>query len=229
MTYMAISEAERKIFERVIAEVGSDPEKAEATLKVLFNVIKKTTPISVELQSEVKKILDQYPNQTIHAEIQKDLQKLGAILMHVAQEEEFGRTYSTGQLAKIFGVSITTINNWIYAGRFIGVERSQRNKQARISENTLWVSPLEERIPVREFAEIYEQKEQIEKTLTSIQDGNLHRIRLIVETIDFYEKRYGKPYHEVVVEKGNPDDSEDWIWAREGKEWKSLLKEIGDL
>lgn len=38
---MAISEAERKTFERVIAEVGSDPEKAEATLKVLFNVIKK--------------------------------------------------------------------------------------------------------------------------------------------------------------------------------------------
>ncbi len=36
---MAISEAERKIFERVIAEVGSDPEKAEATLKVLFNVM----------------------------------------------------------------------------------------------------------------------------------------------------------------------------------------------
>ncbi len=204
-------------------------KRPKRLLIVLFNVIRKTTSLSSELQSEVKKILEQYPNQEMHAELQKELQKLGSILMHVAQEEEFGRTYSTGQLAKFFGVSITTINNWIYAGRFIGVERSRRNKQARICENTLWISPTEERIPVREIVEIYEQKEKMGELSSPSHGGNLSRIRFIVETINYFEKRYAKPYQEVVSEKGNPDDSEDWIWAREGKEWKSLLKEIGDL
>nr|WP_150959898.1 hypothetical protein [Aneurinibacillus sp. XH2] len=229
MKYMAISEAERKTFERVIAEVGSDPEKAGVTLKVLFNVIKKTTSITIDLQSEVKKLLEQYPYQANHALVQEDLQKLGEILMCVAQEEEVGRTYSTGQLAKFFGVSITTINNWITGRRFIGVERMERNKQARISENTIWISPTEERIPVRDIVEIYEQKQRRGNSSISDDGGNLNRIRYIIETINYFEKRYGKPYSEVIVEKGNPDDSEDWIWAREGKEWKSLLKEIKDL
>jgi len=57
----------------------------------------------------------------------------------------------------------------------------------------------------------------------------LSRIRYIVETISFFENRYGKTYAEVLVEKGSPDESVDWVWAREGKEWRSLLKEIGDL
>jgi len=229
VSFMAITDAERRTFERVIAEVGNDPEKAGVTLKVLFNVIKKTTPVSIELQTEVKKMLDKYPYHGVHATLQEDLQKLGAILMSVAQDEEIGKTYSTGQLAKYFGVSITTINNWIAAGRFSGVERSERNKQARISENTIWLSPIEERILVREIVDTYEQKRKRENPPHPIYEGNLSRIRYIVETISFFENRYGKTYAEVLVEKGSPDESVDWVWAREGKEWRSLLKEIGDL
>lgn len=226
---MAISEAERQMFERVIAEVGSDPAKAGATLKVLFNFIKKTTPMSIELQSEVRRILEQYPYQGMHAALQEDLQKLGSILVRVAQEEEVGKTYSTGQLAKYFGVSITTINNWIAAGRFIGVERSERNKQARISENTIWISPANEKVPVRDIVEAFERNQKILSQGSGNLPGNLDRIRYIVDTINFFENRYGKPYKEVIKDKGSPDDSDDWIWAREGKEWRLLLEEIGDL
>lgn len=229
MKVMAISEAEKRAFERVIADVGNDPEKAGATLKVFFNVIRKTTPISIELQSEVKKILEEFPNERVHKALQEDLQKLGTILMSVAQEEEIGKVYSTGQLAKYFGVSITTINNWIGAGRFIGVERSERNKQARISENNYWISPTEERFLVREIVETYEQKEKRGISTSPNREEKLNRIRYVVDSINFFEKRYGKSYAEVITEKGNPDDSMDWVWAREGKEWRSLLNEIEDL
>ncbi|MDR9505656.1 hypothetical protein [Brevibacillus agri] len=88
---------------------------------------------------------------------------------------------------------------------FVGVERSRRNKQARICENTLWISPTEERIPVREIVEIYEQKEKMGELSSPSHGGNLSRIRFIVETINYFEKRYAKPYQEVVSEKGNPD------------------------
>jgi transposase len=225
---MAISEAEKKVFERVIAEVGNDPEKAGVTIKVLFNFIQKTTPVTIELQNEVRRILEKYPYQGKHEALQKDLQKLGAILVNVAQEEEIGHTYSTGQLAKFFGVSITTVNNWIAAGRFIGVERSKKNKHARISEHTLWVSPTEEKIPVREIVETYKRNEIASVQESNKSHENLERMRYIVDSIDFFENRYGKPYEEVVKEKGNPENSTDWIWAREGKEWKYLLEEIGN-
>lgn len=225
---MAISEAERKLFERIIDEVGQDPEKAGVTIKIFFNFIRKTTSLPIELQSEVKKFLEQYPYQGLHASIQEDLKKISEILMRVAQGEEIEKTYSTGQLAKFFGVSITTINNWIAAGRFVGVERSKKNKQARIAESTIWISPSGERIPVREIIETYQQKQDIKNYVHSVNDDNLGRIRYIVETINFYEKRYGKPFTEVILEKGDPEETLDWVWAREGKEWRSLLREIGD-
>lgn len=226
---MAISEAEKRAFERVVAEVGNDPEKARATLKVFFNVLRKTNSISIELQSEVRKILEEIQYKPVHYALQEDLQKLGTTLMSVAQEEEIGKVYSTGQLAKYFGVSITTINNWIAAGRFIGVERSERNKQARISENNYWISPTEERFLVREIVETYKQKEKRGISTSPNHEEKLNRIRYIIESINFFEKRYGKSYAEVISEKGNPDDSVDWVWAREGKEWRSLLNEIGEL
>ncbi|MCM3359535.1 hypothetical protein [Psychrobacillus sp. MER TA 171] len=50
----------------------------------------------------------------------------------------FAPFYTIRQLACYFGVSITTINNWIKEGRFIGVERTEKNGQAQISANTLW-------------------------------------------------------------------------------------------
>ncbi len=228
MNFVSISYEEQQIFERVADILGSDPEKAGVTVKVLFNFIKRTTPVHIELQNNVQVILEQRQYQAADPVIYQELRKLWHILLEVAQEEEVGRTYTTGQLAKFFGVSITTINNWISAGRFLGVERPERNKQVRISENTLWMSPTNETISIRNIIETYEQNQKNLKLKDEYED-NLERIRYIVNTIDFFEKRYGGPFQQVVETKGNPEDSDDWIWAREGKEWRFLLKEIGDL
>lgn len=63
--------------------------------------------------------------------------------------------YTTGELSKYFGVSITAINKWIDQGSFIGVERLEKNKQIRISENTLWKSRNGNTIPVKQIVETY--------------------------------------------------------------------------
>lgn len=225
---MSISHEEQQTFEQIAELLGSDPEKAVVTVKVLFNFIKRTTPVHIELQNNVQVLLEQRQYLEADPVIYQELRKLWHILLEVAQEEEVGRTYTTGQLAKYFGVSITTINNWISAGRFLGVERPERNKQVRISENTIWMSPTNEAIPIRDIIETYEQNQKNLEPKDEYED-NLERIRYIVNTIDFFEKRYGGAFQQIVETKGNPENSEDWIWAREGKEWRFLLKEIGDL
>lgn len=227
MNFMSISYEEQQTFERIADILGSDPEKAGVTVKVLFNFIKRTTPVHYELQNNVQILLEQRQYQKADPLIHQELRKLWHILLEVAQEEEVGRIYTTGQLAKFFGVSITTINNWISAGRFIGVERPERNKQVRIWENTLWISPTNEAIPIREIIENYEQNQRKLEPKEEYEE-NLDRIRYIVNTIDFFEKRYDGNYQQVVAKMGDPEESEDWIWTREGKEWRFLLKEIGD-
>jgi hypothetical protein len=42
----------------------------------------------------------------------------------------------------------------------------------------------------------------------------------------FFEKRYEGNFEKVVSVKGDPEMSDDFIWAREGTEWRSLLREF---
>ncbi|WP_044641170.1 hypothetical protein [Risungbinella massiliensis] len=229
MIYLSISEQERQLFECVIQEVGNDPLKAGATIKVLFNLLRKTSLVPLALQQEVEQVLTQRsPYDGIQDSLREELYKLGALVAEIAQEDQ-GKTYTTGQLAKVFGVSITTINNWIGSGRFIGVERTTRNKQARISENTLWISPNDERIPVFDVVALYEKNSEMLSYSKASSDDKLDRIRYLVDVVDHFEKKYGSSYKEVESQKGDPSRSEDWIWAREGKEWQMTLRELGDI
>ncbi|PGP12641.1 hypothetical protein COA01_33020 [Bacillus cereus] len=87
------------------------------------------------------------------------------------EPDVFAPTYTTGQLAKYFGVSITTINNWISDGRFLGVERTKTNKQARISANTIWISRIGKYYPVSQIIKDWEE-EQEEIGTNNLNDNN---------------------------------------------------------
>lgn len=67
------------------------------------------------------------------------------------------KEYSTGELSRVFGVTITSINNWINEGRFIGFEKKQKNKKVKIPENILWKSLSGESIPIKEIIKNYEE------------------------------------------------------------------------
>ncbi|MEB3103973.1 hypothetical protein [Ferviditalea candida] len=229
MKYMAISQEDRKSFEQVLETLKGKPEETGVVLKVLFTFLQKTTPFKVELQSDVRNILEQHVYNQNHTDVFKELKKCWSIVASVAQEEEVGRSYSTGQLARFFGVSITTVNKWIATGRLVGIERSARNKQARISENTIWISPTGEQIPVREVVERYIQIQDVKTSQMDEQEYKIERVKEIVKIINFFEERYGGTYQKVVEQKGDPYLTDDWQWGREGKEWHYLLKEIGDL
>nr|WP_286675409.1 helix-turn-helix domain-containing protein [Clostridium sp. ZBS12] len=131
-------------------------------------------------------------------------------MIEAAVEEEIN--YTTGELSKYFGVSITAINKWIDQGRFIGVERLEKNKQVRISENTLWKSRKGNTIPVKQIVETY-----IEET-----SSNKERISAMKESIKFFENKYGGSFENVYKNKKDisPEDEANF------REWEYLLSEI---
>jgi hypothetical protein len=137
--------------------------------------------------------------------------------------------YSTEQLSRIFGVSLATINKWVATGRLVGIERSTIDRQARIPENTIWLSPTGEQVPVREVVERYIQNQDMKTVQMDDQDYTIERVKEIVRTINFFEERHGGTYQRVVEQKGDPFSTDDWQWGREGKEWKYLLREIDSL
>jgi hypothetical protein len=51
------------------------------------------------------------------------LSEMLKFVVMVAAEGTSQKLYNTGQLSKFFGVSITSINNWINEDRFIGIQR----------------------------------------------------------------------------------------------------------
>src|SRR5690242_17699784 len=91
------------------------PKIGELYVKALVNYLQKTTPSNVRLLHHIE------DGSLSEREMMK--MQLADILEYIvlASGDEHGKTYTTGQLAEIFGVSITTINNWINGGRFIGV------------------------------------------------------------------------------------------------------------
>lgn len=223
---MTITSEDKRNFEDFISEALHQPGRAEATLKIFYNIVEKFSAVTPK-QAE---ILDLFMNSKYGLDTEvysKGLKEISAALLSIA-EADTGKTYSTGQLAKIFGVSITTINNWIKAGRFVGFHRGKENQQARISEYTQWIDPTGKRMTVGEIFADYDKNNELFLGPTS-ETRHLDRIRYVVETIDFFEKQYGDSYEVIRSQKGEPSSSEDFKWSREGSEWGSLLREIGDL
>jgi len=112
--------------------------------------------------------------------------------MRDAESADTHIQYSTGELAKYFGVSITAINKWICEGRFIGVEKKEKNKQIKISSTTEWRALTGQLYPVYEIVNDYKareaQREENSKAKTERQ--------MLLEAIEVFEHKYDKSFVE---------------------------------
>jgi hypothetical protein len=196
----------------VIAErFLNDPKTGTIILKVFSNYLSKTTP-TVFYENKINDEMLTNP-----LEMKSYLSNLMKHMVNIAAEEnDYVPEYTTGQLAKFFGVSITSINNWIKDGRFVGIERADKFKQARIPEDTLWISSSGKRIPVSEIIEFY-MREQPSTHLTKIEE-----LKLLADEVVFFEKKYGGPYEKTLGCKGEKTEQE----SRDEQEWAYLLERI---
>lgn len=179
--------------------------------KLLFKVISNYLVNTSQLKDELKNI-----NESIFSNEEK-MQTYSKIMIEymadVAMKPKSNKTYTTGQLTKMFGVSITTINNWIREGRFKGLATKEKNKQSRISENTFWESSSGEHILIKEIAEMY-RKHNIESI--SKEDEQ----KILKGEIEFWENKYNGSYNETLLNKKYKTEEE----LLDESEWKYLIK-----
>lgn len=124
-----------------------------------------------------------------------------------------------GQLAKYFGVSITTINNWISDGRFLGVERTKTNKQARISANTIWISRTGKQYPVSQIIKDWEE-EQEELGTNNLKDNN--EALFLINQLSLYETKYGGEFEKTLrLKKEDELTSEE---STDASAWKCFIE-----
>lgn len=201
------------VIEKEIAIESSQDYFSGTQGKLLFKIISNYLENTTELRDELKNI-----NESIFSDKYK-MQTYSKIMIEymadVAMKPKSNITYTTGQLARIFGVSITTINNWIREGRFVGVESKEKNKQSRISENTLWESSNGEQILIKEITELY-KKYSIESVSKEEEQ------KILKDEIDFFENKYNGNYNETLLNKKDKTEEE----LLDESEWKYLLKRV---
>ncbi|WP_176222279.1 helix-turn-helix domain-containing protein [Tuberibacillus sp. Marseille-P3662] len=133
---------------------------------------------------------------------------------YASKEQSDLTLYTTGDLAKYFGVSITAINNWIKEGRFIGYTKDKNNKQARISGSTIWRSRTGKLHKVQDIVDEWEAENDID-------DNNSVQVTIVNQLIA-YEKKYGGPFEQTLGMKATKDMTADE--ETDASAWKYLIR-----
>lgn len=175
------------------------------TLKIITNYVAKTSSKQSELRNIDEKVFE---DSKLTANY---LEKAINYMIEVAAESD--KKYSTGELAKYFGVSITAINKWVKDGRFKDVERSERNKQLRISENELWRSTQGELIPIKDIVEMYNEDTSMSRE---------EELKYINKNIQFFEKKYEGSFESTLKFKENKSPMEE----TDASEWGYHLRRL---
>ncbi|WP_404469352.1 hypothetical protein [Sutcliffiella horikoshii] len=173
-------------------------------LKMLINSLEKT------IQSKMNFYLyteSQLADKEIVKMLYSDLLK--SIAIASVEERNTVIKYKTGELSKYFGVSQTTINNWIKEGRFSDVERTGENKHAKIPEHSIWTAGNGEQKTIKEVVEQY-QTEHFQ--LTDIKEKEI-----ILQEIRYFQDKYHS-FDELVTQENKTIEEEE-----DAKEWGYLL------
>lgn len=184
--------------------------------KMLFRIIVNFLANTTDLYNELKDIDESiFSNEE---EYEKYSKLIIDYMWQFTEEPSSVKIYTTGEMSKYFGVSVSTINNWINEGRFVGLPPKEKNKQVRISENIKWRSSSGELMLVKDIVTDYEVEPFTEAEW----------IDNMKETVQHFEAEYGGKYEDTLklkVEKDHRDEANE-------REWMYLLrtlKEIGQL
>lgn len=219
-----MTQEDRQLLEQSVLQFSQQRSPAGlATLKLIYGLLEHAGLTESE-QSRLQrlKMLRSNDEQT-----QEDIAPEAVYLLHLAfQYTESSDTpiyYTTGQLAKIFGVSTTTINNWIRDKRiaYPDMENKQAFKQSRIPDNAVYTAPNGLESLVREAAQTYDAKQANRPPYDEIE-----RMKELIRILLAFEAKYEGNYEAVVARLGDPAFAKDWRWRRDADEWLYVIGEI---
>ncbi|MDP4095639.1 helix-turn-helix domain-containing protein [Paenibacillus sp. P96] len=127
----------------------------------------------------------------------------------IAAAVERVEEYSTGQLAKFFGVSVMTIHNWLDQGRFVGIKKAGSNKHNKIPDDTEFIMTSGKRILVREVVAMW-HKQEAETSHKEESD-----LAYYTRQIAYYEDKYGDVFERTLGAKEEltaEEETDAQIW-----------------
>jgi len=193
-----------------IAATLLEGPNGSALFKVVTNYYEKTAPSNKFGKALTESLLSSSDGmKKALSDVIKAMLEIGTQSSHIE--------YSTGDLAKYFGVSTTSINNWIKEDRFLGVKRPARGKQLKISEDTIWVSSSNKKFTVKEIVEMWNQQYADLEKLTPKDEREI-----LLQEIGAFENKYGGGYETTLKIKVNKTHADERI----EEEWLYLLKRI---
>jgi hypothetical protein len=191
-------------------------QRVPVFIRALANYIERTsTQNPVTILQEVERHLTEHNPQ-------RALQRLLVHMVTIGTAEDSlnVRMYTTGDVARFFGVTVATIHNWINQGRFQGVEKGERFKQVRIPENAVYTAPTGVKTTVAEAAEIYEREQACYGRTQPMTEAE--ELAELVNTVVHFEKKYGGTYENTLGSRETLSPEE----ARDAEQWTDLLRAI---
>ncbi len=219
---MMLTEVEKNEFVKITPELTTrifqSTHDSKLFFKVLVNFVEKTNMNKKLISSINASTLD---NNDL---MQKSTSEILEYMARIASEEnDFAPSYTTGQLATYFGVSITTINNWIKEGRFVGVARSEKNAQARIKANTYWRAKNNSLHLVSDIINEWEE----ENNAFGDNQSDYNEVAFLINQMALYEAKHGGDFEHTLGLK-----SKDEMRSEEATDlatWKYLRKRFEEL
>lgn len=189
---------------------------------ILERTIKQTDPEYYRAFSNMLQDYIRLTNPRQNIEHQKELRDLIGVMAEVVNRAQPTKSYTTGELARIFGVSVQAVNKWIDEGRFLGYSRAGRNRHNRIPETISFVMRTGEVIPIREVVLMYERQQQERHAAEMSTDG--HR-EAVLNEISRFMRKYGGTYEMTLGLKAERTTQE----GRDASIWLALLDELREL
>lgn len=215
MYMLEVKDRERAISAAVdFAKEMPQDDRMPLVVKALANYIEKSPVGNRSILKEVDDFLARREPRIALQRILEHMVEIGT------SNEQAVRKYTTGEVARFFGVSIQTIHNWIDQGRFKGLPQRSRRKQYRIPETSVYASPFGETILVAEAAEMYAQQQKrlrLDKPMTDEEE-----LAILRKEAAYFEQKYGGSYEETLGRRANLTPEEE----RDVEEWLSLIRSI---
>ncbi|WP_339190016.1 hypothetical protein MKX33_08045 [Paenibacillus sp. FSL R5-0490] len=120
------------------------------------------------------------------------------------------RSYTPKELSLFFGVSITTIFNWIDQGRFMGIQRAGSNKHNLIPDDTTYVYGSGKRTTIKDIVTMWKKEEAEHQSTIEVSDLDYH-----TGQIALYEDKYKGKFERTLGTKLNltPEEETDaQVW-----------------
>ncbi|WP_164684960.1 helix-turn-helix domain-containing protein [Brevibacillus reuszeri] len=201
---------------------AENPKDSLLWSKSILNYMEKVDPSSLQSLSEIMNSpeLGKKQHKIIFRYLLEHIIKVGS------EELQYERTYSTGQIAKFFGVSTQTIHAWIKEGRISGVEKSERFKHIRIPETAIYLSSIKERFTIAQIIEMYEEEQAKRGSVDAGQEHTYaERLSQLSTEISIFENKYGGSFENTLGKVKTKSLEQE----RDASEWQYLMRKVREL